>query len=93
MGGNISKDIYTAVRRATSNLVKNNKESEGKGDSVAMGEEIKIILASKADRSDIDNLNHLKGNKCDTELSFQWIDLVHKQLKQTLVLVIEMLRF
>lgn len=35
-----------------------------------MGEEIKIILSNKADKSDIDNLTQLKGNKCDTELSF-----------------------
>ncbi len=91
MGINVSKDIYQAVRKATSHLVKatlNDDSTNPQGGTAnasaglpGMNEEMKTVLNSKADKNDIENLTQLKANKVDTELSFKWIDLVHKQLK------------
>ena len=52
-----------------------------------------MMISKKAEKFELENLIALKANKCDSELSFKWIELVHKQLKQTLVLIIEMLKF
>lgn len=51
-----------------------------------------MILGRKADKNEFDNHIALKANKCDAELAFKWLDLLHKQLKQTLVLLIEILK-
>ena len=95
MGRNISKDIYNAVRKATSHLVKTNKAGSpgGEQEATVLSEELKFVLLGKAEKFEVENLSHIKANKCDTELCFKWIDLVHKQLKQTLVLIIENLKF
>ena len=53
---------------------------------------MKFLLNRKADKTDFENLSQIKANKVDTELSFKWIDLIHKQLKQSLVLIIEILK-
>ena len=59
MGRNISKDIYTAVRRATSHLSKN---SDGAGSPMAsdgfkgMTEDIKAAIISKADKTEVETL-------------------------------------
>jgi hypothetical protein len=83
MGRNVSKDIYSAVRRATSHLVKQAAEKDGPngGGSGIMSEEMKMIMGRKADKNEIEGLITLKANKCDAELAFKWLDLVHKQLK------------
>ena len=48
MGKNVSKDIYSAVRRATSHLAKSKTgEPDSKGTDV--GEEFKVILNGKAE--------------------------------------------
>jgi hypothetical protein len=46
-----------------------------------MSEEMKMIMGRKADKNEIEGLIALKANKCDAELAFKWLDLVHKQLK------------
>lgn len=51
------------------------------------------MIHQKAERVELENLIALKSNKVETELAFKWVELVHKQLKQTLVLLIEMLRY
>lgn len=81
MGRNVSKDIYSAVRRATSHLVKGDGAGGASLSQGGFGEEAKFLLNSKADKADVESLSLLKANKCDIELSFKWVDLVHKQLK------------
>jgi hypothetical protein len=51
------------------------------GSSRIGGEDLKSILLTKADKYELETLSLLKANKCDTELSFKWLDLMHKQLK------------
>lgn len=96
MGKNISKDIYTAVRRATSHLSKNSEGGAGSPMATSekgMTEDIKAAILSKADKTDIETLTQFKANKCDMELTFKWVELMHDQLKQTIVLIIEILKF
>lgn len=58
MGRNISKDIYAAVRRATSNLV---KKADGNGSVTGEGSgmisnDMKVAMIAKADKSDVESL-------------------------------------
>lgn len=57
-----------------------------------MTEDMKLAILSKADKTEVESLTQIKANKCDIELTFKWIELMHDQLKQTIVLIIEILR-
>jgi hypothetical protein len=55
-------------------------------------DELRQILHKKADKNELVELNSLKSNKIDTEIALRWIDIMHKQLKHMLVLIIEKMR-
>lgn len=81
MGKNISKDIYSAVKRATTNMAK----SPNAGDSniaefglQPANDDFRSLLISKADKFEVENLQTLKANKCDTDLCFKWLDILQK---------------
>lgn len=104
LGKQITKDIFTAVKKATSHLQKNSpymKDGEGAamleqvsgGASSQQVEEIKALVKSKADQQDLASLNATKANKIDTQLAMRWVEIINRQLKQIVVLVTEMLRF
>lgn len=57
-----------------------------------MNEELLCLLGSKADKSDVNELQNAKSNKVDTELALKWIEIVHKQLKQTAILITEIMK-
>jgi hypothetical protein len=46
-----------------------------------VGEDLRAAIHSKADKYELDNIQTLKANKCDTDLCFKWVDVIHKQLK------------
>lgn len=71
LGENISKDIYTSVKKATAHF-KNNAVSEG------TEEMIKKAIEIKADKSDITRIANDKANKIDAEMALNWIDVLHK---------------
>ena len=52
-------------------------------------QEFKSILASKADKADIQSLYDIKSNKMDVEMSLRAMDIMHKQLKHLSVLQVE----
>ena len=87
MGKNISKDIYSAVKRATANISKgtipgdNIAEFGQDGQRREFGEDLRSIILGKADKFDMESMQTLKANKCDTDLCFKWLDIIHKQLK------------
>ena len=80
LGQSISKDIYSAVRKATMHLTKNS-DSPGKGIESNIMEEVFGLVARKVDRQELIDVKNTKSNKVDTDLAFRWIDIVHKQLK------------
>jgi len=41
-------------------------------------DDFRSILISKADKFEVDNLQTLKANKCDTDLCFKWLDILQK---------------
>ena len=92
LGRNLSKEIFQAVRRAVNSIGKNQADHDGKSGLTAE-ETTRLMIHQKAERVELENLIALKSNKVETELAFKWVELVHKQLKQTLVLLIEMLRY
>ena len=50
------------------------------------------VLDEKADRKELDVFFNQKASKNDTELALRWIEIVHKQLKQMVVLISEDMR-
>lgn len=55
-------------------------------------EDLKSILLSKADKSEITELHAKKCNKVDQELSWGFIETMHKQLAHIAVILKEMLK-
>ena len=58
-----------------------------------MNDELKNLISAKADKTELTILSNLKSNKVDTELALRWINVMHKQIKQTVVLITEMIKF
>lgn len=50
---------------------------EGLSGSILMEENIKQLMESKADKTDLAEINNLKSNKNDMENSLRWIDILH----------------
>ena len=96
LGQQITKDIFTAVKRATSHL-KQNAVTAGEGapalGGTIMSEELKVIVASKADQQALLDLQATKANKIDTQLAMRWVEVINRQIKQITVLITEMVRF
>jgi len=96
LGRQISKDIFSAVKKATAHL-----KASGDGSGAAtsgnaigiIGEDFKQIVNEKADRRELEEMVQLKANKMDTQLALRWIELLSRQVKQLAVLVSESLRF
>lgn len=83
MGKNISKDIYSAVKRATANISKGpgdpgNISEFGALGSIGGGEDFRSLIISKADKFELENMQIMKANKCDTDLCFKWLDVLQK---------------
>ena len=57
-----------------------------------MNSEIMVALQHKADKSDIQELIQLKSNKTDMELSWNFLETLHKQMKHLSVIVKEFLK-
>lgn len=103
LGKQITRDIFQAVKKATSHLQKNSAYMKGEGaallEQVAGGassqqlEEIKALVRSKAEAQEVAALQASKANKIDTQLAMRWVEVMNRQLKQLVVLVTEMLRF
>lgn len=55
-------------------------------------EGVQYMLGLKADQTEVEKLALMKANKVDTDLCLKWLDLVQKQLKQTMILIIETLK-
>lgn len=83
MGKNISKDIYSAVKRATANITKS--PNVGDSNNIAEfgtlgsgGEDLRSMIISKAEKFELENMQMMKANKCDTDLCFKWLDVLQK---------------
>jgi hypothetical protein len=50
------------------------------------------VLAEKAEKSECDDLRRNKTNKSDSDTQMKAIDIMHKQLTQTVVLIIELVK-
>jgi hypothetical protein len=95
LGKTITKDIFSAVKRATGHLQKGSAltANTNVGEIQATTEELKALITQKADRQEVQDMSTLKANKIDTELTMRWVEQINRQLKQIIVLVTEMLRF
>ena len=54
--------------------------------------EIKNMISSKVDRDELTVLYDLKSNKLDMEMTMKSVDIVHKQVKHLVVILVEIMR-
>jgi hypothetical protein len=50
----------------------------GTGDMAQIAEELKTLVAQKADQQTLLDLNANKANKIDTQLSMRWIEVINR---------------
>jgi hypothetical protein len=71
------------VRTVKSQLKDSGMGEGGGGGNINMDmvtDKIGGLLASKADKIDVEIALNGKANKIDTEMSLRWVDLLHKML-------------
>ena len=83
LGKNITKDIFSAVKKATSHLGKGPSLGGGGGSGVTeeiiqVADELKKLVSSKAEKQQIVDLTSQKANKIDTELAMRWIEVINR---------------
>lgn len=54
--------------------------------------ELRKILLSKVEKSELEVVIGMKSNKADTDLAMKGLDIIHKQITHLVVLVIEMIK-
>ena len=50
-------------------------------------EQMKGVVAVKADKSTLDEIVTEKANKVDTEMCLRWVDLLHKMVNKVVLLL------
>ena len=50
------------------------------------------VLSKKAEKTEVEELRRNKTNKCDSENQMKAIDIIHKQVTHTVVLLIEVVK-
>jgi hypothetical protein len=67
LGRQITKDIFSAVKKATAHLKASGDGSGVTGNATGViGEDFKQIVNEKADRRELDDILQEKANKLDT---------------------------
>ena len=77
--------MYSAVRRAF-----NQHKQKDENQPVSMAsvmEQMKGVVATKADKTLIDQMVVEKANKVDTEMCLRWVDLLHKMVNKVVLLL------
>ena len=90
VGTEISKEVALVIRKNTKEMQRQLLSLLG-GKPLEM-DEVKSLMAQKADRTDLASVAEAKSNKVDTEVSLKGIRVLHKQIEHLIVLVIESLR-
>ena len=50
-------------------------------------QEMKEVVAVKADKSIVETIVNEKANKVDTEMCLRWVDLLHKMVNKVVLLL------
>ena len=86
---NLNREINVAVKKATTQVVKSMNPNGG---NMLDANEIKNMMSGKVDRDELTALYDLKSNKLDTEMTMKSVDIVHKQIKHLVVILVEIMR-
>ena len=81
----IQKEMNNAVRRAF-----NQHKAKDENQPVSMAtvmEQMKDVVAVKADKSALQYIVDEKANKVDTEMCLRWVDLLHKMVNKVVLLL------
>ena len=54
--------------------------------------ELRKILLTKVDKSELEAVINVKSNKNDTDIAMKGLDIIHKQITHMIVLIIEMIK-
>ena len=68
------------------------KDNDGGGSGAIDSEVLDACLNIKADKSEIFTMRDMKSNKQDTEITLSAVEIIHKQVKSTIVLIVEMIK-
>jgi len=77
--------MYSAVRKAFN---QHSQQEENQPVSMAnVVEQMREVVATKADKEKIDAIVDEKANKVDTEMCLRWVDLLHKMVNKVVLLL------
>lgn len=85
----VDTEIKLAVKRATSYLAKELKKNDGKG--YVNKETVLEMISDKIDKIELENLLEHKSNKTDMATNFKAIDIMHNQIKNISVTLLELI--
>ena len=89
MNERITQEIKSAVNKVGSNLKAELKRNTDKGN--INKEIVKRMISSKIDNIEFESKLNLKSNIVDTESNMKSVDILHNQIKNLIVIVLECL--
>ena len=77
--------MFSAVRRVVAQS--QSKEENQPVSMTTVTEQLKDVVAAKADKDEVETLIAAKAAKVDTEMCLRWVDLLHKMVNQVMLLM------
>ena len=87
----VDTEIRTSVRKAI-NSAKNELQFKYSGGNLVNDNDVKDLIKSKIERSEVLSYLEVKSSKQDTQNTVNALDIMHRQLKHLCVIIIELLR-
>ena len=93
MGTEINNEIFGAVKRATLHITSKIGARQEHAQKESVGKELlEQLLEQKADKDEVDALFDMKTNKVDMQNQMKSTEILHNQLKQLLILIVEVIK-
>ena len=80
--------MYSAVRRCLKEQTTADSADDANPTTMSkVMQEVKEVLAYKADKTTVETIVLEKANKIDTEMCLRWVDLLHKMVNKVVLLL------
>lgn len=80
--------MYSAVRRCfKEQTTADSADDANPATMTKVMQEVKEVLAFKADKTTVETIVLEKANKVDTEMCLRWVDLLHKMVNKVVLLL------
>ena len=83
---------FTESSLAAFSQAKVNVNVRQKGEGLIGEDELKILLSKKAEQTELQKIADSKTNKYDSEQQLRAIDIMHRQLDHTVILLMEIIK-